>query len=133
MFGLAVRKFSLRKKVRSEVLAKYRLAAVIGGAVGVALILTFISLLLYTLTGTAALDLSRPGYEDARQKVKREASGEAFDATGSIDKAVIDEYLTRYRKKQQPLQSYDSFDPNIISDTQLNLDDPAAVPNETVQ
>ncbi len=119
---VAVR-LGLQKKTRREMLAEYRLVAAIAAAVCVALVLTFVSLLLYTLTGTAALDLSRPGYEDARQKVKRETSDDTFSATGDINKAIIGDYLLRYQKTQQPLKSYDSFDPNIVSDTQLNLND----------
>lgn len=125
-------KMGLQKKNRHEMLAEYRLAAFIGVSVVVALLLTTVSLLLYTLTGTASLDLSRPGYEDARQKVKREVDDEVFSATGGMNKAVMKEYLSLYQKKQQPLKTYDSFDPNIVSDTQLNLDDPALTPPSDV-
>lgn len=119
-------RLGLRKKSRFERIGEYKLGLAIAGAIAISLFLTAMSLVLYAITGTASLDLSRPGYESAREQIKKSANdaGDTFSATGELHKSDLDVYLKNYKKKQLELKGYDAFDPNVVSDAQLNLDEP---------
>ncbi len=54
-----------------KVVDEYKLIFAITSAIIVCFVLTAVSLLLYGLTGTSKVDLSRPGYELARKKIDR--------------------------------------------------------------
>lgn len=113
----------------------YKLAFAILIAITIALALTVVSVALYVATGTSKLDLSRPGYEEVRKKVsaENEEDKSGISPIGAIDKKLLDDYLAKYKKQQQRLQDYDSFDPKNIEDIQLGLESEQVVlPNDGV-
>ncbi len=112
--------------------SSYKLAFAIGGAIVGCLLLTYFSVLLYSITGTGRLDLSRPGYEGVRQRVDRTPpSTVGFNATGALNAKVIENYLIQYNKQSQTLSHYDAFDPKLLDDAQLNLSDAATSPPDS--
>ncbi len=91
-------------------------------AIIASLVLTVFSVLLYVVTGTAKLDLSRPGYEGVRQKVaKSSPSQHGFDPSGPLDSKIISEYLEDYKKQSQSISKYDNFNPRLLDDAPLGL------------
>lgn len=80
-----------------RLIKQYKLSFAIGGAIAVCLLLTVVSVLLYVITGTSKVDLSRPGYEKARQKIDRSNLDQEsdFEASGMLDGKVMAEYLKK--------------------------------------
>lgn len=120
------KKFLSRLPGAQKVIAfanKYKLLFAIFSAILVALVMTAISVFLYIITGTSKLDLSRPGYEGAREKVKQaETTETTFGPNGSLDSKAMKQFMDEYKKQSQRLSGYDSFSPKILEDNQLGLD-----------
>ncbi len=102
---------------------RYKLLFAIFSAIIVALVMAAISVSLYIITGTSKLDLSRPGYEGAREKVKQVKPDETtFGPNGSLDDQAMKQFIDEYKKQSQRLSGYDAFSPKILEDNQLGLD-----------
>lgn len=88
----------------------------------VATVLTGVSLWLYNASGTARLDLSRPGYEKVRSEVKDEDSKtEPFSSTGPIDSQSVKDFRARYEALKKKLDKTGNYDESAISDDNLGL------------
>jgi len=101
----------------------YRLSFAIGGAILLTIALTVVSLALYNITGTSKLDLSRPGYDNARKLVKKNDinNDDEFKSNGPINPDIVKEYLKQYDKQTNELDSYDNFSQKLLDDTVLGL------------
>lgn len=96
-----------------------------------ALLLTTVSMALYFASGTAKLDLSRPGYETARTQINRtDGSNQNFSSNGELDGAVIKDFLKKYDRESKDLQQCSSFNENILDDTQLGITTEATAPSD---
>lgn len=96
-----------------------------------ALLLTTISMTLYFVSGTAKLDLSRPGYESARTQIHRaDGTDQNFSSNGELDGAVIKDFLKKYDSELKDLQHYGSFNENILDDAQLGITVEVVAPSD---
>ncbi len=96
-----------------------------------ALLLTAISMTLYFVSGTAKLDLSRPGYESARTQIHRtNGTDQNFSSNGDIDSVVIKDFLKKYDREAKDLQQYGSLNNPILDDSQLGITTDALAPND---
>ena len=102
---------------------RYQLAFAMLCAICIALLLTIASMGLYVASGTAKLDLSRPGYESARKKITK--SGDETDkgiaSSGKLTDEVMSKFLADYQKEAQAVRHYDVFDPHLIGDAELGI------------
>lgn len=109
----------------------YSLPVAIVSAIIIALLLTVISVLLYSISGTAKLDLSRPGYESTRGQIRRsDGIDQNFSANGSLDGKVIKDFLKIYDKEAKDLRQYSVFKEDILDDAQLGLTGEQIAPND---
>lgn len=93
--------------------------------IGVSLFLVYVALSLYQSSGTLQLDLSRPGYDSARQEaVKDTEVFKGFSADGKIDKEALNEFDKLYRQKAAEGLIIDvaDFSGDALSDATLTLD-----------
>ena len=110
---------------------KYGLPFGILLAILFAVLMTFISMALYFVSGTAKLDLSRPGYESARQQIRRDENiVENFSPNGSLDENIVNGFLKTYDKEAKELQQYGTFDQEILDDSQIGLVSPQVAPSD---
>lgn len=108
--------------------ARWRFALFLLGTLFITLVLTVISYSLYLMSGTAQLDLSRPGYKQALSEVAPSDGDEySFSATGPLDIQALNEFKNKYDALVDKTKDYSAFDPGALSDEQLNL----AVPTDT--
>ena len=105
---------------------RYRFRTVLAIAISITLILTIINVSLYNITGTAKLDLSRPGYEAARKKINNseEFDTYSFSPNDPLSQDTIKKYLYHYDKHLKRTQAYDRYDVSVIEDTNLGLNSP---------
>lgn len=88
---------------------RYRFALLLAGSIVASLILTVISMTIYTQSGAAQLDLSRPGYRSVSDKVEKEDTVSTFSPTGSVDKDVIKDFINLYKTQADKTKAIDAF------------------------
>ena len=98
----------------------HRFFAMILLSICVAFVLVAISLALYSRSGAAQLDLSRPGYKEIRSKVTtKDDTFSNFSNTGAISRTVIDEFRALYAKQSDKARAIEAFsgdplDPDVL-------------------
>lgn len=105
----------------SQTIARHRLVAMIALVISVAMVMITISMTLYVTSGAASLDLSRPGYSQARSQVKDDTVSKSFPDTGPLDKSAYDKYKLLFAEQQKTIKSLGSYEPTPIDDTSLRL------------
>lgn len=83
-------------------------------------ILTSISMWLYIQSGASGLDLSRPGFSNARDDLQQESTAD-FESTGTLTVDDIAQFNKLYEKQRAALNSLSAFDDDAISDEELGL------------
>lgn len=93
-------------------------------AIVIALFLVYVALSLYQNSGAIQLDLSRPGYDSARQEaVKDNEVFKGFASDGPINKDTLNEFDNLYKQKAaEALIGIDAFSGDALSDSALSLD-----------
>ena len=90
----------------------------------VALFMVYVALSLYQSSGALQLDLSRPGYDSAREEASKGRQPFAgFSADGPIDQQSLNEFDELYKQKAaEALIEIDAFSGDALSDATLLLD-----------
>lgn len=83
-------------------------------------LLTGISMTLYVTSGASGLDLSRPGFNNARNKIE-DSKMTSFPSSGPLGEKDYQTFITLFTKEREKLQSLGSFDENTLSDEALGL------------
>lgn len=91
-------------------------------SIGVACALVVVSMILYSNSGAAQLDLSRPGYQAVRKHAQKTDSFEGFNSSKPLSSDTIKEFEQLFDKKMQEVDPYkDSFDATPISNEDLEI------------
>lgn len=107
-----------------DALSRHRLAILIGASIMVALVFTVIGLILYNTSGTAQLDLSRPGFEGVDQLVKEgQAELVEYPATGAINDEALAQFDALYKTQMENVTSIDAFGGDPLAPDALGIDD----------
>jgi hypothetical protein len=98
---------------------KHRLSLLLILTVIISLILTVISMVAYNVSGTAQLDLSRPGVSSVSNQVDKTDTINDYSAFGPVSKDSINEYTKQYDEQAKKAKSVDAFsgdplDPEIL-------------------
>lgn len=96
-----------------------RLPLVLGIAVGVALVMTVISVSIYILGGFYKLDLSRPGYEIEREDVVTDQEVRNYDTTSPISPEQATESLDEFDTRLKSLDNYGDFNDDALNDKSI--------------
>lgn len=105
---------------------RHKFMALVGITIVISLFLVSVAMALYTTSGTAQLDLSRPGYQSVRDQASRTPGFEGFPATGKLDRNALDEFRKLYDKKAGEATAVDSFGGKVMNDQALSIDAPIA-------
>lgn len=102
----------------------HQFTAMIALVIAIALFLVYVALSLYQSSGTLQLDLSRPGYDSAREEATKGTEVfRGFSADGDIDKDSLNEFDELYKQKAaEALIEIDAFSGDALSDETLALD-----------
>lgn len=104
---------------------RHKFLVLVGATIVVSLFLVSVSLTMYSRSGAAQLDLSRPGYQSVRNQAPRSEDFSRFPATGPIDKAAILKFRKLYTTQADQASVIGSFGGDVMSDKALSIDDPA--------
>lgn len=106
--------------------ARHKLVTLVVLTIGISLTLVGVSLGLYNSSGAAQLDLSRPGYEAARNKTITHDSFDSFEQSGRIDEKALELYRKLYDQQMKEVTAVDPFGGTVMSDEALGLGAPVA-------
>jgi hypothetical protein len=121
----------LQEESRAYRVAKNRFVALLCIAIAISLFLVGVALALYSYSGTAQLDLSRPGYSDVRDQVIKTEDQAVFPSTGSFNKEAVDKFEALYDATTKQTQAVNAFEPGALSDEALRInDEPAPTANQ---
>ena len=102
-----------------------RIVLFVSVSIFVAFVLVVISMALYISSGSAQLDLSRPGYTAVQSKLDQTGSFEGFPVTGSVNKKVIDDFQKLFQQQIKSVNSTDVFSPSSLDEQSLGIDAPS--------
>ena len=88
---------------------KHRLSLLLILSVLIALTLTVVSMVAYNASGTAQLDLSRPGVSSVSDKVDRTDRITEYSSFGSVNKDSINEFTKLYDAQSKKAKAVDAF------------------------
>lgn len=108
-----------------ETIRNHQFLVMIVGVIVVSLFLVYIALSLYVSSGTIQLDLSRPGYDSAREEANKSSEVfKGFPEDGSIDSESLNTFDKMYKQKAaEALIDIDAFSGNALSDEVLSLNE----------
>ena len=88
---------------------KHRLSLLLIITVIIALALTVISMVAYNASGTAQLDLSRPGISSVSDKVDKTDKISEYSSFGTVTKDSINEFTKLYDAQAVKAKAVDAF------------------------
>lgn len=107
--------------------SQHRFLIMIGSVVAISLFLVGVGLALYSSSGAAQLDLSRPGYATVRSEATKAADKyEGFSATGPIDQEALKQFRKLFDEQSSSATNFDAFANDVLSDSALKIDSPSA-------
>lgn len=99
---------------------KQQLSYFIGGSLIIAAIIVVVSLVLYNTSGTAQLDLSRPGYKSVVGNVET-VSFDKFPDSGPVTSDTLNKFLETFDKQVQPVLNQSVFNPDSLEYESLGI------------
>lgn len=100
---------------------RHRFFGLIVAVIAISFFLVCVSLNLYNSSGAAQVDLSRPGYQSIQSEALRGNVEDSFSATGKLDEKAFAEFDQLYGEHEKQVVGIDSFDPQALDATNLQL------------
>lgn len=101
---------------------RHQFITIVASAILISLFLVYVALSLYRSSGALQLDLSRPGYDNARKEASKDKQiFKGFSSEGEINQKSLDEFSEMYRQKGIEALSVDAFSGTALSDETLML------------
>ena len=105
-------------------MAEHRLTILICLSIAIALVFTAVGLTLYNTSGTAQLDLSRPGFEGIDKQIKsHKADAVEYPAMGPINEETLLQFDALYKKQLENVTSVNAFGGDPMAPDALVVDD----------
>lgn len=104
--------------------AAHRFMLLIVATLIIATILVSISIMIYNVSGSAQLDLSRPGYQSVSDKVDRNDPVSDYSAFGPVNKDTVNDFTTIYDQQAKKAKAVDAFNGDPLNPDVLEFSDP---------
>lgn len=88
---------------------KRRFILLILATIIVAIILTIISMIIYNVSGSAQLDLSRPSYRSVSSQVDRSDPVSDYSAFGPVNTSTVNDFTKLYDQEATKAKAVDAF------------------------
>ena len=106
----------------SQFVGKHRLLIFIITSIVIAAVLVAVSMAMYNSSGTAQLDLSRPGYKSVRSQATVNDGGlQTYSAAGAINQSSITEFKSLLAKQAEKVRTVDAFGGDPLSPDSLGI------------
>ena len=110
--------------------AEHRFLLLIIATLIVATLLVSVSIVLYNVSGSAQLDLSRPGYQSVSDKVDKTDPVTDYSAFGPVNKGTVNDFTTIYDKQADKAKAVDAFNGDPLNPDVLEFSDPTTSPDQ---
>jgi hypothetical protein len=87
----------------------------------IALAMTVISMFAYNISGTAQLDLSRPGYSSVSDKVDKTDNISEYSSFGTVSKDSINGFVKLYDEQATKAKAVDAFNGDPLNPDALEF------------
>ena len=104
---------------------EHRFMVLIVGTILISLVLVSISIFIYKVSGSAQLDLSRPGYQSVSDKVDRNDPVTEYSAFGPVNKTTVNEFTKIYNTQATKAKAVDAFNGDPLNPEVLEFSDPS--------
>jgi hypothetical protein len=104
---------------------QHKFLLLVGMTIVTSMILVGVAMGMYASSGAAQLDLSRPNYQNVREKANRDERLTAFPATGKMTKESLEQFRELYQPQSKRIVDFESFGGDPLSDQALGIDPPA--------
>lgn len=91
----------------------------------IAVVLTVVSLIIYNVSGSAQLDLSRPGYQSVSDQVQQNDEIDEYSAFGPVNKTTVEEFIKLYDEQAKKAKAIDAFNGDPLNPEVLEFGAPA--------
>lgn len=105
---------------------EHRFMLLIIGTILISITLVSVSIYIYKVSGSAQLDLSRPGYQSVSNKVDRTDPVSDYSSFGPVNKDTINAFTKLYDQQSQKAKEVDAFNGDPLNPDVLEFSDPTA-------
>lgn len=105
---------------------EHRFMLLIVGTLIIAIVLVSVSIFIYKVSGSAQLDLSRPGYQSVSDKVDRTDPVTDYSAFGPVNKNTVNDFTKIYDAQAIKAKAVDAFNGDPLNPDVLESGDPTA-------
>jgi hypothetical protein len=102
---------------------EHRFMFLIIGTLIIAIILVSVSIFIYKVTGSAQLDLSRPGYQSVSNQVDRTDPVTDYSAFGPVNKDTVNDFTKLYDAQATKAKAVDAFNGDPLNPDVLEFSD----------
>lgn len=106
--------------------ARHRFFLLVFVTIIISIGMTVISLAMYNLSGSAQLDLSRPGYQSVSSQVEHEDTTGEFSASGAVTSESIEEFIQLFNQYGDRAKAVDAFNGDPLNPETLEFTDASA-------
>lgn len=88
---------------------RHRFLVLIGVTLVISFVLVVISMTIYHVSGSAQLDLSRPGYISVSDQVERDDTIDSYSAFGPVNDETVKEFTNLYDAQAVKAKAIEAF------------------------
>lgn len=100
---------------------QHKFMVLVAATIAISLVLVGVAMALYSSSGAAQLDLSRPGYVTTQDKSSQPAEFNGYDSVGDINSVTLDEFRQLYSAKVKEATGTQRFGGAVLSDENLGI------------
>lgn len=92
----------------------------------ISITMTVTALVMYNVSGSAQLDLSRPGYQSVSDKVEREEPSREFNSFGQVTRETLEDFMKLFTESSDRAKAVDAFNGDPLNPETLEFTDTSA-------
>lgn len=100
---------------------QHKFMVLVGLTIIISLFLVIVALRLYSSSGAAQLDLSRPGYQSVRKEASKPVEFTSFPSTGTLEQDDLETFRSLFDEQIREASGVDSYGGDVMSDAALDL------------
>lgn len=108
---------------KETVLDRHGFKFLIAGTIVIALTMVIISMVIYNVSGSVQLDLSRPGYKALTEQAEPTVKIEEYNSSGPVNAETIDEFINLYESQSEKAKAIDAFNGDPLNPEVLEFGD----------
>lgn len=105
---------------------RHSFLVLIGLTLIISFVLVVVSMTIYNVSGSAQLDLSRPGYTSVSDQVERDDKIDGYSAFGPINDQTVKEFTDLYDAQAAKAKAIEAFNGDPLNPEVLEFGQPTA-------